>query len=312
MKKIKYIVLTFILLIGFMCKVDASTNTYERNEENNYGVNKKWKMNGERKNKALKTPYVNAEEKIYDFSDILTDSEEEELYKLMTNFINHTEMDIVFVSDNVPYTSEYVNEDYAADFYDYNDFGLNFDIYSGVIIFRNTYENDPYYGLYTFGNAQLYFNHDRTERALDNMYYNFKNGYYLAGMTKLINELTSYYDSGVADKNLYVDDMGYVREKDSSKLARGLLLGIPVSGIITLIVMLILVAKNKMIKMAYNAQEYGIRNSLKFSDKRDVFITSHTTSYTHSSSSGGGGGGGHSSSHSGSSGGGHGGGGRHG
>ena len=70
MKKIYYILLTFILLFTF--NVKASTNTYERTKENNYGVKKETDYH-DRLDSIMKTKYVNASEKIYDFSDILTD-----------------------------------------------------------------------------------------------------------------------------------------------------------------------------------------------------------------------------------------------
>ena len=76
--------------------------------------------------------------------------------------------------------------------------------------------------------------------------------------------------------------------------------------------MIILVKKNKMVAKATQAGEYLIKDSINIKNRKDVFLHSHTTSYTVSHDSGGGGGGGHSS-HSGSSGGGHSsGGGRHG
>ena len=50
-------------------------------------------------------------------------------------------MEIIILIDDLPYTSDSENEDYASDFYDYNDFGLDLDKnYSGVLLFRNTYE----------------------------------------------------------------------------------------------------------------------------------------------------------------------------
>ena len=75
--------------------------------------------------------------------------------------------------------------------------------------------------------------------------------------------------------------------------------------------MSIMVKKNKMVAKATKATEYLDRQSIKYTEKHDDFITSHVSSYRISSSSGGSGGG--FSSSGGSSGGGHSsGGGRHG
>ena len=42
-------------------------------------------------------------------------------------------------------------EDYAADFYDYNDFGLNFPKYSGIILIINMNSFNRFFNIYTFG-----------------------------------------------------------------------------------------------------------------------------------------------------------------
>ena len=151
MKKIKYLVL-LLLILPFTCS--ASTNTKDRNEQNNLGVNKHWNINEKNRQNVLNTKYVDAGEKIYDYSDILTEEEEKEIKEKIDKYIEHTNMDMVFVSVNLPYTLDKENEDFAADFYDYNDFGINFESYSGVLLLRNTYEQDPYYNVYMFGEAQ--------------------------------------------------------------------------------------------------------------------------------------------------------------
>ena len=83
MKKIYYILLTIILLLTL--NVKASTNIKERTEANNYGVTKETDYQT-RLNSIMKTKYVDATEKIYDFSDILTDEEEQQLKVLIDNF----------------------------------------------------------------------------------------------------------------------------------------------------------------------------------------------------------------------------------
>lgn len=308
MKKI----LTFIFIFFiFISSVSASTQTYERNEQNNYGVNKKWKITDKNRYNVLSTPYVDASEKIYDFSDILTDEEEKELFELIEEFIEYTGMDMVFVSESLPWSSEVTNENYAADFYDYNDFGLDSKHYDGVILFRNTYSADRYYGAYFFGETQLYVDQRREDKVLDDIYSYFTNDNYYDGIKLFIKEMTNFYDDGVVDKSEYIDSDGFVRVKAGSRFAKALGMAVPFSLIATVIIILILVSKNKMVKVAYNAGAYLNTNSVSYTDKRDVFVSTHTTSYTHSSSSGGSSGGG-SRSHSGSSGGGHSGGGRRG
>lgn len=306
MKKRYFIVL--ILLMMFVSSVNASTLTYDRRTLDNYGVNKKWKITENNLDDILNTYAVNSSELIYDFSNILTDSEEREAYKLAKEFKENTGMELIFLTDNLYYSYDSKNEDYAVDFYDYNDFGIDDKHYSGIIFFRNTFTS-PYYGLYFFGEAQLYYSDDIMNTILDNIYYDITNGNYYDGFELLTEELTKYYEKGYAPeyKYSYIDEMGYIQDK--YRVPWGIAIIIP--GIATAIIMSILISKNKMIRKEYKAHKYLIKDSVSYTRKEDRFITSHTSSYTSSSSSGGGssrsGG-----SRSGSSGGGHRGGGRNG
>lgn len=306
-KLVKIIVLTILLILPFSLKAEVTLK--ERNESNNYGVNKKWTIDESNINNVKNTKYVDSNEKIYDFSDILTDEEEKELKTLIDSYIERTKMDVVILTDNVPYYTDSTNEDYAVDFYDYNDFGIDFDNYNGIILFRNTYESDPYFNIYTFGNAQLYFPYIRCESILDYIYEDLKSKNYLEGFTKFIEEINYYYDSGIDEeyKNYYVDDMGYLKKRYVPPILWGLI----ISTFVTIIVLAVMISKNKMVKKESRANEYLDRNSIKYTKRNKKLISSHTTHHTRVDTSSGSGGG--FSSSSGSSGGGHGGGGgRHG
>lgn len=301
----KMLLLCIILLCN--CNVYAVPNTYDRDLLENYGVNKKWKITDKNKSNVLNTPKVDAEEKIYDFSDILTEEEEESLLEKINNFREKTNMEIVILTASVPYQVDETNETYATDFYDYNDFGLDLENYDGIIFFRNTYVSDPYYAMYMFGEAQLYYASGRYDQILDSIYYNIRNGYYYDALNYFIDECDNYYDAGIPSSmsNAYIDDMGFIRYKFVPPFFTAFL----ISCFATLIIMLILIKKNKMVKKATLASEYLNNNSILYSRSDDTFISAHTSSHTSSSGSGGHGGG-HSSR--GSSGGGHSGGGRHG
>ena len=302
MKK-KIIVLILLLFVTF--PVLASTNTKERTADNNYGVTK-FEVTSKNKDYILKTPYVDASEKIYDFSDILTAEEEASLYEKMENFHEKTNYDFVIVTSSLQYSMDSANEDYAADFYDFNDFGKN-----GVIFYRNTYEADPYYGLYSFGEAQLVITNNRIESyILDDIYDDIHEKRYYEGLSKLIDILDSTYDKGVdpSYSNYYVDENGMLQKEKNYETP--VLISLAIAGIVTAITMSSMVSKNKMIRAAIRATEYVDRANTNMTVKQDNFIRSATTShYIGSSSSSSGGG--HSSS-IGHSGGGHSGGGRHG
>ena len=302
----KKIILLILFLFVFTTKVTASTNTYNREAKENLGVNKKWNITYKNKDNVLKTPYIDAKEKIYDFSDIITDEEEEQLYNLMVNFTEKYNTDIVILTYDLPYYNDIENEDFASDFYDYNDFGINYSNYSGILLFRNTYNNDPYFDIYSFGDAQLYISPNRANDLLDSIYNDLHNQNYLSGFELYIDKVNKYYELGIPNemKDYYVDENSYLRKIYKVPYIPALI----TSGIVTLIIMLILIKKNKMVVRKTVAQYY--LDNIKWNKKEDNFINSHVTSYVESSPSSGGGG---FSSHSGSSGGGHSsGGGRHG
>ena len=313
MKRILKIFIVLLISISTI-NVYASTNTYDRNTLENYGVNKNILNIDSKLNHIMKTKKVDATEKIYDFSDILTDEEERLLKEKIDKFIEENNMDMVIVTDSFTYSYDSQNEEYADDFYDYNDFGLDLEHYSGVLLLRNTNPSDPYYHMSTSGNAQLYLSDSRINSILDNIYYDIKSGNYYEGFSKWISYTDNYIKSGYPStaSNYYLDNYGNmhrVKPKYYPPIGIALLMGLAAAGT----TVGIMISKNKMVKKAHQASEYLDNGSINITKREDTYLRSHTTSYTVSSSSGGGhhGGGGHSF-HSGSSGFSHGGGGRHG
>ena len=304
MKKFLTIILSLVL---FITPVFAEMpNGSNRNDMQNYGVNKKWTIDSKNLSNVLRTPYVDATKKIYDYGNILTDGEETILKEKIGQFIELAHMDMVILTIDMPYTSDYENEDFASDFYDYNDFGLDFEKYDGVLLLRNKWDKDPYFNVYTFGEAQLYFDYNRCEDMLDDIYPYFVSKSYLTGFEIFIRDFSHFYIGGKALTDYYVDDMGYIHKQYTVPYA----IAFGGGGIVSLITILVMVKKNKMVKKATQADDYLTKDSVKYNVRSDVLTGSITTHYTIQSSSGGGGG---HSSHSGSSGGGHGGGGgRHG
>lgn len=308
MKKKISIILIILINIFFIgitnCYATETSQTTGRENLENYGVNKHWTITDANKGNVLNTKKVDASEKIYDYSNVLTPEEKGQLKTEIENFINKTNMDMVILIDDFPYTNVSENETHAVDFYDYNDFGLNFENYSGVILYRNSYDADPFYNIHTFGNAQLYYPFERCENILDHIYYDISNHHYYNGFSEFINLMSTDYDMGIPSemKGYIVNKDGYLEKQYVVPLIPILI----ISLIITFIIMKIMIKKNKMVVKATNAHEYLDTKSINYTNKEDRYISSHTSSYTVSSSSGGGGG---RSSFRGSSGGGHGGGG---
>ena len=313
MKKIFYIILTITLL--FTLNVKASTKTYERTEENDYGVKKETDYH-DKLDHILNTKYVDASEKIYDFSDILTDDEERELKILIDNFYQKTKMDLVIVTDNLPYSRDEQNVEYAEDFYDYNDFGLDTKHYDGIVLFRNTYPADPYYDMTLTGEAQFYY-HTRIDDILDTIYSEIKSQQYFNGFKHFINLLDNYYEVGIPSEmeGYTLDDKGHLVEPPKApKEYKVPTIWMIISAVLgTTIFTSVNVKKNKMVTHAYEANDFLDKSTINYTKSTDdltnTFVTHNIIS---SGSSGGGSSGGGFSSHTGSSGFGHSSGGRHG
>lgn len=309
--KLTLIIVTFIsAYILLPTTVNAEVTTYNREELKNYGVNKKWNINTNNKDNILKTYAVDSNQKIYDFSNVLTDEEEQKLTERMHNFTEKYKIDIVILTDNYQYTEDSQNTTFATDFYDYNDFGINYEKYDGVMLFRNTYEQNPYFDAYSFGNAQLYFYDTRLSNTLDYIYDDIHSESYYSGFNKFIDKMEEYYNEGKLT-DYYVDESGFLqKQKTASYYLKMIGLSMIIALVITGIIIYTLIKKNKMVLKATKATVYMNKEKSKITNVQDNFITSNTTSYVISSDTSSGGG--HSSSGGSSGGGFSSGGGRHG
>lgn len=287
-----------------------------RNSLENYGVKKPAKINENSINHILRIPLVDSKDKVYDFSNVLTDEEENKLREKALQFLEDTGIELIIVTINETYTDQQI-EDFADDFFDFNDFGIseNSKSYDGILVVRNTNNYNRYYYMSTSGTGQIYFPQSRVDDILDDMYDNMHLDNYYNGFMDFISSAEHNYKKGVPSKykDCYVDQMGDLFDKNGNPVSweKGVyrvpfVLATIIGFIVSLIVMLIMISKNKMVKKAVTANDYLDENSIKYTTKQDTFVSTHTSSYRISTSSGGGGG-----SHHSSGGFSHGGGGRH-
>lgn len=291
MKKIFVLLISLFLLV---LPVYASTNTYSRTTTD-LKVPKKIKYKSSMEHNVLLTPSVNANEKIYDFAELLTEEEEKQLYDKVKEFIANTNLDLAIVTINTNVKDS--TQEYADDFYDYNDFSID------GLAFVIDMQNRIFY-ISTAGKAMLYYDDYRIEyilSALDQEMYNHE---YFNACNTLISQLTEYYNHGFsdnADKYVVIGTQIY-------RKTPYLLLSI-IAVVSATIGTLILALRNKKIKLATNSNDYFDNKSFEITKDTKEFISSNTSRvYIPPADSGGGGssGGGF---HSGSSGASHGGGG---
>ncbi|MBR2787351.1 MAG: TPM domain-containing protein [Clostridia bacterium] len=229
------------------------------------------------------TPKVDTSKKIYDYADLLSDSEEKDLRKNVMDYIEETNFDMVIVTISENNKSSAMA--YADDFYDYNKFGIG-DSHDGIL-FLIDMDNRKMW-ISTTGTAIQVYN-SRIDSILDDCTPSIKNENYFECANQFIKSSKRAYTS----------------EKTSYWIV-GFSIIIVSSLLVPTIFCIVKKMKHKAVKLAKNADTYLDRVSIKITHSSDRFIRSHTSRTPRSTSSSSGGGG----THIGSSGISHGGGGR--
>lgn len=231
--------------------------------------------------------------KVYDYAQVLTASEEASLKKNIELFIANHNMDMAIVT--VKYHDKANTMNYADDFYDYNGFGIgnNYDGIIFVLDFTFWSNGDIWMG--RTGNAINVYNDSRIDNILDSVVSKKNKGYY------------EMFNTFIDESNYYAKEGIFLSRGTSERVVQKLFVEISISLVVSLILIFILIQKNRMVKLATTAGAYLASGSVLINKRNDKFITTHTTSVriNDSSSSSG-----FSSTHRSSSGRSHGGGGR--
>lgn len=305
----KKISMLFLIVISFFTVINAqaSTNTIPRTEDD-LKVPSGITVTEENKSFILNTPKVDAREKIYDFAEILTIEEEEQLFSLVTDYIAESSMDLAIVTINENPKSYYNGQNstavYADDFYDYNDFKKD------GVLFLIDLENREYY-VSTTGQGILVYDDDRIDQVLDNAEDSMRNGNYFEASKEVIKTLKDFYQSGIPESNANCEITYSGAYKCYKKVPYFPV--ILITAIITIITFTIIINSYKKIRSALNASRYISKGKTKIDKRVDLFYNTYTHRERIMSDSDGGssiGSSGGSSTHSSSSGSSHGGGGR--
>lgn len=244
---------------------------------------------------ATKKPAINyvrtnsqEKERVFDYADKLTDKEEDALRELIAEKENMIGCDIVLVTINdSSINSDYAMMNYADDFYDERKYGFDKPWGDGALYLDNW--ANGYCWFSTCGRVENRY----SSQAIDN----------------LITEICA-----TVNNDPYGAYRTYVESLSRKMSNQGSTETIPVmyiwgaALIITIAYVLYGVISNKG-KKTTTANTYVAGGQPLFHDRRDIFISKHTTRRHIERSSGGGGGGGHHMSSGGHSHGG--GGGRH-
>jgi len=133
MKKYLFIIIFTIFLFPISCYATPRVN--ERTPDD-YRVPDRIEVDFNNLSTVMKFPSVDEEQKIYDFSDILSEEEEEYLHEQLLSFYRSTGYDTVIVLTND--LLDFPISDYTYNFYDFNYFRQE-----GIILVINFNEDDP-------------------------------------------------------------------------------------------------------------------------------------------------------------------------
>lgn len=216
------------------------------------------------------------EERVFDYADVLTDAEEDALRQMIAEKQDEIGCDIVLVTISDPdYAGDNAMMNYADDFYDDNMFGYDEPWGDGALYLDNFLGiGNSYSWFSTCGRVENHYSSSMIYDLIDDICYNVNR-----------DPFGSY--------QLYINSLANTMSSNSSldvEIPTFAIWG--VAALITLIYILVCINRNVGRKTT-DANTYVAGGHAQFPDRRDVFISKHTTSRKIQTNSGGGGGGGH-------------------
>lgn len=208
MRFIKLLLLVMLIYFSFSINCYASTKTFVRSEDNLL-VSKDVVVTENNLNDILATPAVDSSEKIYDYADLFTSVEEDAIYKKLKQYIKDTSIDavIVTVNDKIKYSID----QYANNFYDYNDFKKN-----GIIFVVSTgYEEiEIYMGKIGDSSNKVLgiYSDQKINQTLEYVYKDISVGKYNEAITNYIMILDGFYVQSHEGGDYKLDKDGHIRK----------------------------------------------------------------------------------------------------
>ena len=199
--------------------------------------------------------------RIVDNADIFTESEEADLTARIQNSIAETNIDFVIYTDTTNYGLG--NQLCAADFYQFNGYGIG-DDYNGSVLFINMDPAHREYYTAARGDCRKYYTQDTVNALQDVAYDDMKSGDYASAMRKYIDAMTGLYKTGK------------VPEATGDFILR-LIVCIIIGLIAGAITIGVLTSQMKKVKIADRAREYLVRDSVNMRTANDYFLYAHVT-----------------------------------
>lgn len=199
MKYIKISLLAIGMFFLFNINCYASINTYTRSEDNLL-VPKDVVIDVNNMNDIINTPAVSSSEKVYDYADLLSDSQEQEVYKKLIDYTNTTGIDAVIITSKD--LGGYTTGEFINNFYNYNDFMDN-----AVVFLTYMAEDEPQIYMISEGKGSKFYTQKRIPQILEYVYKDIDKGDYNKAVDDYINILSGFYN---LDGNYKVDKNGKI------------------------------------------------------------------------------------------------------
>lgn len=285
MKKMGFLVLICCL---FFCGITNAEEikVKERTIENRYGIPKRFETGEKEISHALMTPYVNATEKIYDFANLFYEDNLDQLKEEIQSIISKENYEIIIVTINNLDTRS--PQEYADDFYDYNDFQMD-----GILLLISLESRDIY--ISTSGKGQILFDNNRVDKMIQKITPHLSAKNYLDGIDTFLRQIENYINVGPSEKMgtcKITNEMGDYTCKQKVPIVWIL----PICTLVSLLITWLITKKYQKIVLAENANIYLKSSDLEIKNKVDQFLHTATARIKLSSNNSSGGGGSHHSS----------------
>lgn len=277
MKKITTIIMAFLLCILLVIPVSAS-EVVEISQETD----------------AVVLADENHPARVVDDADLLSDTEESELMRVLDETSERLMFDLAVVTVNDTYGQDIIS--YTDDYYDYNGYGLG-ETFDGAMLLidmgsREFYISTCGVGIEALGDYELSYISDQFLSDLSNgsyydAFYTFATlsdsfvTSYQDGSTDVFGDDYYEYEDGYIDyeDGYYEDDYGY--ESDDSSVMVGLLTVLIISLILGFLFAGIPMSKMKRqmkpVMLKAQAHDYLKPGSQKITKSRDAFLYNTVT-----------------------------------
>lgn len=226
--------------------------------------------------------------RLCDFADLLTDSEEAEVKERLDRVSEKNLLDVVVVTTND--TEGKSSMAYADDFYDENGYGYgdNFDT-DGVLLLVNMDERELW--ISTSGRGAEIVTDYGIEEIFDRITDYASKGDYKSAFIKFADTCDEfagrynegdpfdiYYPSDDEDDGYYDPYGGYVeKEKEKFDIPKCAFISVAVGFIVSLITVSAMKGKLKSVASQYSAVGYAEHGGITLTEERDTFLYSNIT-----------------------------------